>query len=63
MVKRNNTVPMRVDPALREFLKEICGNRYKNGRDMELRKPPRLSLAITRVPNLKKILEEARIDD
>lgn len=63
MSKRANTIPVRVDPALKEFLQEISGNRFKSGKDKWPKSPARLSLAITRVPNLKKILEEAKIDD
>ena len=54
---RANTVPVRVDPELKKFLQEISGNRFKNGKDKWPVKPSRLSLAITRVPNLRKILE------
>lgn len=62
-MKRNNTIPTRVDPALKAFLDEVRTNRFRNGKDKTIKSPARISLAITRVPNLKKILEEARIDD
>lgn len=63
MSSRQNTFPTRVDPAFKKFLDEIRVNRVRLGKDKFTKSPARLSLAITRVPNLKKILEEARIDD
>lgn len=62
-MKKQNTIPVRVDPALKKFLDEIRMNRFKNGKDKNIKSPARVSLALTRVPRLKEILEAARIDD
>lgn len=58
-----NTIPTRIDPALKKFLSDISLERFRNSKDKVLLKPARIGLAITRVPNLKKILMEAKIDD
>jgi len=62
-MKGANTLPTRVDPAFRKFLDEIRVERFRCGKDKMPKSPARISLAITRVPNLRKILAEARIDD
>lgn len=62
-MKNNNTIPTRVDPALKKFLDDIRVERFRSGIDRTPRSPARISLAITRVPNLKKILLEATIND
>lgn len=54
---------VRIDPNFEDYLRSIAKNRYIKGLDKRELKLPRLTKAITNVPNLKKILEEARIDD
>jgi len=63
LAKRANTIPVRLDPELKRFLDDIRLKRVQNGKDKWPKSPARLSLAITRVPNLRKIFEEAKIDD
>lgn len=63
MSSRANTKPVRVDPAFKKFLDEIRLERVQNKKDTWPKSPARLTLAITRVPDLRKILREARIDD
>ncbi len=63
MASRVNTITTRVDPALKKFIDEIRVDRFRNGTDRMPKSPARITLAMTRVPNLKKILTEARIDD
>ena len=60
---RKNTIPKRVDPEFAKFLDDIRIERIQSGKDKTLKTPARISLAITRVPKLKEILAEARIDD
>jgi hypothetical protein len=60
---RRNTVSTRVDADFRRFLDEIRTERVQLGKDKFTKSPARLTLAITRVPKLKDILKEARIDD
>lgn len=62
-MSRQNTLPTRVDPTFKKFIDEIRLDRVKMGKDKWPKSPARLTLAITRVPDLKKILREARIDD
>ena len=60
---RKNTTPVRVDSEFKQMLNEIRMDRFRCGKDKEPKTTARLTLALTRVPNLKKILSEARIDD
>jgi len=62
-MKRANTIPTRVDPALKRFLDDIRIERFRSGKDRVPKSPARISLAITRVPNLRQILMEANIND
>jgi len=59
----NNKELMRADLNFKEMLKEIRKERFKRGLDKEPLSSKRLTLALTRVPNLKKILTEAEIKD
>jgi len=58
-----NTIPTRVDPALKKFLDDIRMERFRSGKDKTPKSPARISLAITRVPKLRDILMEANIND
>ena len=65
-MKGKNTIIMRSDPALKEILDKVRIERFKCGKDKELKSPARISLAAARVlrmPNIEKILMEGRIDD
>jgi len=53
----------RVDPRFKQFLDEIRVERFRDGKDKMPKSPARISLAITRVPNLREILRGAKIDD
>ena len=52
----------RVDIDYDRWAKGICKSRYIRGLDERELSKVRLSKAITRVPKLKKILEEAKIE-
>lgn len=58
-----NTIPVRIDPMFKKFLEDISVDRMKLGKDKRQKSLPRLSLAISRSPDIAKILREARIDD
>jgi len=62
-MSRANTIPTRVDPELKKLLDEIRIDRFRSGKDRTPKSPARISLAITRIPGLREILREARIDD
>jgi hypothetical protein len=62
-MKNSNTIPTRVDPALKKFLDDIRVERFRRGKDKSPKSPARISLAITRVPRLRDILLEANIND
>jgi len=62
-MKGANTIPTRVDPALKKFLDDIRMERFRSGKDKTPKSPARISLAITRVPKLRDILMEANIND
>lgn len=52
----------RVSPDFDEWVKGIAKDRYVKGIDKQEIKLPRMTKAITRVPNLKEILSRAKID-
>jgi len=58
-----NTIPVRTDIEFKKMLDEIKLDRFRCGKDKIPKTTARLTLALTRVPNLKKILSEATIDD
>jgi hypothetical protein len=62
-MKGKNSIPARVDPEFKRWLDELRTERFRAGKDRQPKSGARISLALTRVPNLKKILMEARIDD
>lgn len=62
-MSKGNTKLIRADKNFENYLKQIAKSRYVNGRDKRELKIPRLTKAITNVPNLRKFLEEARIDE
>lgn len=59
----NNKDIMRADMKFKEMLKEIKLERFKRGLDKEPVSSRRLTLALTRIPRLKDILMEAKIED
>ena len=61
-MKSKNTKTVRIDPAFDKFLDDIVIERIKCGKDKKVISKPRLTLAITRVPKLKNILLNSRID-
>lgn len=63
IMSKRNTISTRVDAEFRKFLDGVRTERVQLGKDKFTKTPARISLAITRVPNLRKILTEARIDD
>jgi len=65
-MRNKNTIVMRTDPSLKELLDKIRTERFRCGKDKELKSPARITLAAARVlkmPNIEKILMEGRIDD
>jgi len=65
-MKNKNTVVMRSDPELKKFLDDIRMERFRCGKDKQLKSPARISLAAARVlkmPNITKIIMEGKIDD
>jgi len=60
-MSRKNTVPTRVDATFKKYLDEIRMTRFRSGKDKQPLPMSRLTLAITRVPKLKELLEESKI--
>ena len=58
-----NSVSMRVDPTLKNLLKDIKLEKIKNGTAIKMLSDVRLSKAIAKIPNLKETLINARIKD
>jgi len=51
----------RTDREFKKMLKEIKAKRFKEGLDEELLSDRRLTLAISRIPNIRDILSKATI--
>ena len=60
---KKRTVTIRADPELKKLLNQIKIDRIKQGRNRRPLSDRRLTLAMTRIPNLKKYMEEWEIDD
>jgi len=60
---RKNTIPVRSDPEFKKLIEGIRLERFRNGKDKKPLTTSRMTLAITRIPNIKKILGESRIDE
>lgn len=58
---KKNTVTIRVDDDFKKFLEEVSRTRMELRLDRNQLKTPRLSKALTRVPNLKEFLIKAQI--
>jgi len=56
-----NTVSMRVDPEFKKLLRDISIERIKIGKDREQLKTPRLTKALTRIPDLKQFMVNSEI--
>ena len=61
-MSRTKSKITRVSPDFEEWAKKIAKIRYVNGLDKKELRLPRITKAITNVPNLRKVLEESRID-
>lgn len=57
-----NSKTTRVDPIFDKFLEDVACERVKIGSDKKTLSKKRLTLAITRVPNLKRLLINSKID-
>lgn len=53
---RKNSIPMRVDPELKKFLRDIKIERIKSGNTKKIISDRELTLELTRIPNLKSKL-------
>ncbi len=62
MASSKNTVNLRVCSEFEKMLREVSTERVRRFKDNKNKSPARLSLALTRVPRLKDILMEAKID-
>jgi hypothetical protein len=58
-----NPIVMKTDPALKKMMDEIRLERLRSGKNDTLLSYRRLTLAMSRIPNLKKILMESEIKD
>jgi len=56
-----NTVSIRVDPEFKKLLKDISIERIKVGKDQEQLKTPRLTKALTKIPDLKQYMVNSDI--
>lgn len=61
--KSNSKEIMRGSPEFKEFLREIKLKRIICGKDKKMLSDKRLTLAMTRIPNLKEILTNSEIKD
>tara|TARA_R100001530_G_scaffold112567_1_gene79567 strand:- start:1965 stop:2156 length:192 start_codon:yes stop_codon:yes gene_type:complete len=59
-----NSVPIRVDPSMKKLLDDIKIAKIKNGTTNKLLSDRRLTLAMTRIPEVKeKLLRSNILDD
>jgi len=54
-----NTIPIRTSPEFKKMLDKIALERLKLGKDKKLLKTSRITKAITRLPDLEKVLIES----
>jgi len=60
MIKKNSVI-LRADQRFKEMLKEINLERIKQGKSKEMLSQRRLTLAMTRIPNLKEFMIKSEI--
>lgn len=62
-MSKNNSIPIRSDPELKKLLQDVKLEKIKLGKNRELLSDRRLTLAITRIPDLKRKLIDWDIKD
>lgn len=60
---RTKTIPIRSHPKFKNMLKEVKLERIKLGKSNKILSDRRLTLAISRIPNIKEFLENSDIKD
>jgi hypothetical protein len=61
-MKEKNSKPIRASKDFEEWTRKIIQERFARRKDKRPLTVPRLTKAITKVPRLKEVLENARID-
>lgn len=62
-MSKNNSIPMRIAPELRKLFQKVKLEKIKLGKNRNLLSDRRLSLAVSRMPNIEKTLIESDIKD
>ena len=62
-MKKKNSIPSRIHPELKKLLEDTRRERLVLNKDKKPLSDTRLTLAMSRIPNIKDILIKSRISD